>query len=164
MRDPAPRVDSKVEAVIEDTRRFLEGYVQSESWKTDADGYACDLRATMGEIAESNMPDWAKNFAILVLFEQTKKRRKKPTRPTRHYRNMALELAAARLVMQGYKPTRNDETRHRESASSIICKALELLDVEIILEKQINAIVRGASDTARHFALIRDEFGCDVLK
>jgi hypothetical protein len=31
-------------------------------------------------------------------------------------------------------------------------------------EKQINAIVRKASDIARDVARIRDEFGCDVLK
>ena len=157
MRDPAPGV---VEAAIEGTRRFLEGYVQSESWKADADGYACDLRATMDEIAESNMPDWAQHLALRVLFEQTKKRRVKPTRS---YRNMALELAAARLVLRGYAPTRNDETRHRESASSIICKALDLLDVKM-REKQINSIVHDAGVLARCFAVIRDEFGCDVLK
>jgi hypothetical protein len=159
MRDPAPRVDPEIEAVIEETRRFLEGYVKDESWKADADVFACDNRAAIDEVEASNLPDWAKNFAVYALFQQTKKR---PRKPTRHYRNSALEKAAARLVSLGYKPTRNEATR-RDSASSIIAEALRRLHMKPS-EKQINAIVRNAGDLARDAARIRDELGYDVLK
>jgi hypothetical protein len=155
MRDPVTRVDPE----IEETCRFLKGYMQSENWKADADGFAGDMRATIDAVEESNMPDWAKNFAVYALFQRTKKRRGKPTR---HYRNSVLERAAARLVTRGYKPTRNEATR-RDSASSIICEALHRLG-EKITEKQINAIVCKAGDLARDAALIRDELGIDVLK
>jgi hypothetical protein len=101
MRDPATRADPDVEA-IEDTRRLLEPYVQDASWKADPDGFACDMRATIQEVEESNLADWAMNLAVWALFEQTKKRRSKPTRS---YRDMALQLAAARLVARGYMPT-----------------------------------------------------------
>jgi hypothetical protein len=158
MRDPVSRIDP-AEAAIEDTCRFLKGYMQSETWKADPDGFACDSRAAIDEVKASNLPEWAKTFAVLALFEQTKKRRGKPTR---HYRNSALEKAAARLVMRGYKPTRNEATR-RDSASSIISEALRRLEVNIS-EKQINAIVRNAGEFARDAARIRDVLGYDVLK
>jgi hypothetical protein len=137
MRDPATRFD--VEAAIEDTRRFLEHYVQSESWKADSDNWHSPLRATAQEVKGSNLPDWAKTFARLALFEQMEKRRR-PGKPKRNYRNIALGMAASRLVKQGYKPTRNDETRNRASAASIIHKALRRLG-EKTTEKQINAVV-----------------------
>jgi hypothetical protein len=119
------------------TYRFLKGYVQSESWKADPDGSACDMRAAIDEVEASNLPEWAKNLAILALLEQTRKRRGKPTRG---YRDMAIRLAAIRLVLQGYRPTRNDVTIDTESAASIIHRALQRLG-ERLSEKSINTIV-----------------------
>src|SRR5271169_3304617 len=125
MRDPGSRVEPQSEAAIEDTCRFLKDYMESESWKADPDGFAADMRATVGVVAASNMPKWAKNFAIWALLEQTKKRRAR--KPTRHVRNDAIRQAAFRLVTRGYKPTRNDVTRDRDSAASIIHQALNRL-------------------------------------
>ena len=138
MRDPVHRFD-QVEADIEDTRRFLKGYVESETWKADPDGIAGDSRAAIAEVEVSNLPDWAKNLAILALWEQTKKRRAR--KPTRRVRDDAIRKAASRLVMtQGYKLTRNDVTRDRASAASIVHQALNRLG-EKLSEKSINAVV-----------------------
>jgi hypothetical protein len=136
MRDPVPRIDPKSEAAIEDTCRYLERYIQAESWRADPDGFASDLRATIDEIERSDLEEWAKNFAIFALLERTKKRRGKPTQ---RYRDRAIQEAAIRLVMRGYKPTRNEATL-RDSASSIIHQALRGLG-ETLQEKSINAIV-----------------------
>jgi hypothetical protein len=141
MRDPR----EPVEADIEDTRRFLKGCMESETWKADPDGYASDMRATIAEVEVSNMPDWAKHYATFAVLEQTKKRRGKPTRS---HRDDAIRRVAIKLVMQGYKPTRNDVTRDKDSASSIICQALRRLG-EKLSEKSINAIV--AKIPARSF-------------
>src|SRR5215831_6558638 len=93
MRDPVHRFD-QVEAAIEDTCQFLEGYMQSETWKADPDGFASDCRAAIDEVEASNLPDWAKTFAVVALLKQTKKRRRKPTR---HNRDDAIRRAAMRL-------------------------------------------------------------------
>jgi hypothetical protein len=137
MRNPA-RVDRKVKA-IEDTRRFLEGYMKSELWKADRDPFASVMRETIKVIERSNSPDWAKNFAAWALSEQAKKRSAKPTR---HHRDEVIGFAALRLVGRGYLPTRNDVMRHRASASSIICEALHLLG-EKTTEKRINAVLNS---------------------
>jgi hypothetical protein len=136
MRDPASRPDP-AEAAIEDTCRFLESRMESEYWRADPDGFACDMHATADEIRLSNLPDYAKHYAIFAVLEQTKKRRGKPTRS---HRDHAIRNVAIKLVMQGYKPTRNDVTRGKDSASSIICQALRRLG-EKLSEKSINAIV-----------------------
>ena len=46
----------------------------------DPDIRASDMRATADEIEASNLPDYAKHYAIFAVLEQTKKRRGKPTR------------------------------------------------------------------------------------
>jgi hypothetical protein len=149
MRDPVHRVD-QVEADIEDTRRFLKGFMESESWKADPDGRASDMHATIAEVEASNLPGWAKVFAISALLKQTKKR---PARkPTRHERDVAIREAASRLVItRGYKPTRNDVTRDTASAASIIHQALNRLG-EKLSEKSINAVVTrfGADYFIKH--------------
>ena len=141
MRDPA-------ETAIEDTCRFLERHMQSESWMADPDIRASDMRATADEIEASNLPDYAKHYAIFAVLEQTKKRRGKPTRS---HRDDAIRRVAIKLVMQGYKPTRNDVTRDKDSASSIICQALRRLG-EKLSEKSINAIVAKNSRSLLHQA------------
>jgi len=141
MRDPA-------ETAIEDTCRFLERHMQSESWMADPDIRASDMRATADEIEASNLPDYAKHYAIFAVLEATKKRRGKPTRS---HRDDAIRRVAIKLVMQGYKPTRNDVTRDKDSASSIICQALRRLG-EKLSEKSINAIVAKNSRSLLHQA------------
>jgi hypothetical protein len=148
---------NKVEAAIEETCRFLERYTQSESWKADPDGFASDMRATIEEVEGSDLPDGAKNLATWALYEQTKKRRR--GKPTRKYRNMAIQLAAMRLVTRGYRPTRNESTRGRASASSIVRQALDRLG-ETMAEKSINAVVAKACRDAAEMP----EFFRDVLK
>jgi hypothetical protein len=103
------------------------------------DGFAYDCPAAIDEVEASNLPDWAKTWAIYALSRaaQTRKRKGKPTRRNR---NEAIRSAAIKLVMRGYKPTRNDVTRDRDSASSIIHQALRRLG-EKMSEKSINAIV-----------------------
>src|SRR5262249_54445758 len=136
-----------VEADIEDTRRFLKGCMESESWKADPDGRPAFLRATIDEVEACNLPDWEKNVCIWALLEQMKKR---PARkPKRSFRDHAIREAASRLVItRGYKPTRNDATRDRDSAASIIHQALNRLG-EKMSEKSINAIVmRGGSPSS----------------
>jgi hypothetical protein len=138
MRERIHRFE-QVEADIEDTRRFLKRYVESETWKADPNGFAGDSRVAIEEVEVSNLPDWAKDFAILALWEQTKKRRAR--KPTRRVRDHAIREAASRLVItRGYKPTRNDVTRDAASAASIIHQALNRLG-EKLSEKSINAIV-----------------------
>jgi hypothetical protein len=138
MRDPASGIDSKCEAEIEDTCRFLERYMP---WRDDddvyADGFASDMRVAAAEVEASNLPPWVKNFAVVALLErQTKKRRGRPKQSTRDH---AIREAAIKLVMGGYKSTRNDTTL-RDSASSIIHQAMRRLG-EKLSEKSINAIV-----------------------
>jgi hypothetical protein len=149
-------VRTEVEADIEDTCRFFKGYMQSKSWKADPDASASDNSAAIDEVKASNLPDWAKTFAVLALLEQAKKRRGKPKRS---FRNMAIELAAMRLVLRGYMATRNDETRDKDSASSIIHQALHRLGGKMS-EKSINAVIAGACrDALKH-----PDFFRDVLK
>jgi hypothetical protein len=145
MRDPVHRVDP-IEADIEDTRRFLKGCMESETWKADPDERAAWMRTTIYAVEASNLEDWAKTFAISALLKQTEKR---PARkPTRYERDHAIREAAWRLVVtRGYKPTRNDVTRDRDSASSIIHQALNRLGEKKLAEKSINGIVmRGGAD------------------
>ena len=149
MRDPVPRVDP-VEADIEDTRRFLKGFMEYEYWNADPARYnTADIRAVM----ESNLPDRVKNSAIYALWEQTLKRRGKG-KPKRSWRDAKIRCAAVRLVILGYKPTRNDATRDRPSAASIIQQALHRLG-EKMSEKSINAVVRGLFDPGRA-EIVRD--------
>jgi hypothetical protein len=137
MRDPVRRVDP-----IEETCRFLKGCMESESWRADPDGRAYDIHAAIDEVEASNLPDWAKTTAIFALLKLTKKR---PARkPTRRNRDNAIREAAIKLVMRGYKPTRNDVTRDRDSASSIIHQALRRLG-EKMSEKSINAVMTKLS-------------------
>jgi len=144
MRDPVHRID-QVEADIEDTCRFLKGRMESETWKADPDGRASDMRAAIDEVEVSNLPDWAKTFAVSALLEQTKKRRGKPKRS---FRDHNILHAAYRLVTRGYKPTRNDVTCDRDSAASIIHQALNRLG-ENLSEKSINAVLHAGYFTKR---------------
>ena len=157
MRDPA-------ETAIEDTCRFLERHMQSESWMADPDIRASDMRATADEIEASNLPDYAKHYAIFAVLEQTKKRRGKPTRS---HRDDAIRRVAIKLVMQGYKPTRNDVTRDRASAASIIYEALRRLG-EKMSEKSINAVLHAGDFTKQKVSPVfvewlrehAPDFGC----
>ncbi len=133
MRDPTV----SVETAIEEARCLLKGHMESGPWKADPDRMAFAMRETIRDVEERDMPDYMKGRAKLGLSELAKKRRKKPTR---HYRDMAIQLVARRLRASGYALTRNDETKGHDSASSIICKALRLLD-EQLSEKQVNAIL-----------------------
>jgi hypothetical protein len=146
MREPTPtlRFDPEaamIEAAIEDTRRFLGPYVRSEAWQADppSNELMYDLREKIREVEAMDdlSAEWTKNFVIWKLLEQTKKRRRKPTR---FYRDCAIREAAGRLVLQGYEPTRNEATQ-KDSASSIIWNALRRLGERRLTEKQINSIV-----------------------
>jgi len=138
MRDPATRFDPQVEAAIEETCQFLEHHMQSEFWKADPGGLAGEMGAAIEAVEGSDLPDWAKTLATWALLQQTKKRQ---GRPKRTYRDHAIQKAAVRLVVRrGYRPTRNDQTRPRASASSIIHHALHRLG-EKMTEKRINAVV-----------------------
>jgi D-aminopeptidase len=140
MRDPASGIDPKSEVEIEDTCRFLRGYMKSKTWRADPDVFACYCRRGIEEILASSLEDWVKNLAVYALLEQTKKRRGKG-KPTRFYRNMAIGMAAIRLVLQhGYRRTRNDATEG-DSASSIIHHALRRLGEKNLSEKSINMII-----------------------
>ena len=127
------------------TRRaiFLELFRQrGDAWAADPDGYASDLGAGLEQIENSSdLEDWVKTLAWKPFQDAMKKRRHKPTRMNR---DMALYLAAKRLVAEhGISRTRNDATRDRtdrQSAGSIICEALKRLG-EPLTEKQVNAIV-----------------------
>jgi hypothetical protein len=139
MARPAPSAFDETEHLVDETRRFLKPYFEQHTWAADPDGYACDLRAVLEEIENSNMPDWAKSLAYAPILDATKKRRGKPKRASR---DMALRLAAERLTARGISPTRNEATTKQASASSIICEALKRLgDPHPPTEKQINAIV-----------------------
>ena len=140
MRDPATHIDPAVEAAIEETRRILECYVRFDYWKADPDSsLSPDIWAAIKEIAGSDLSDRTKNLAQQALFEQTKKRESKPTR---HYRDNALCVAAVNLLAQGYSLTRNEATRHTESASSIIRQALKRISPpEKMTEKRINEVL-----------------------
>jgi hypothetical protein len=139
MRDPATHIDPKVEAAIEETCRFLEIKMGYDYWERDPDSsLSPDIWAAIREIAFSNLSYRTKNVAQQALFEQTKKRSKKPTR---QFRDNALRVAADILVAQGYNPTRNEATDGWESASSIIHQALKRLGEKKLKEKQINTIV-----------------------
>jgi hypothetical protein len=138
MRDPAPHFDN--EAAIEETCRFLQGYMKSQTWRADPDVFACYCRRGIEGILASSLEDWVKNLAVYALLEQTKKRRGKG-QPTRFYRNMAIGLAAIRLVLQhGYRRTRNEATEG-DSASSIIHEALRRLGEKNLSEKSINMVI-----------------------
>ena len=165
MPDPVHRFD-QVEADIEDTRRFLKGYVESETWKADPDVRADWMRGTIYEVETSNLPDWAKKFAIEALLPQTKKRGGKG-KPKRSWRDDAILHAAYRLVTRGYKPTRNDVTRDRASAASIIYEALRRLG-EKMSEKSINAVLHAGDFTKQKVSPVfvewlrehAPDFGC----
>jgi hypothetical protein len=147
MRDPATRIDPDVEAAVEETRRFLEPYVRSPTWAADPDGLASDMGAALEVIENCEaLPDWVRLFAWRAMHPQTKRRSKKPTR---RFRNMALRMAAARLLARGYDWSRNDETRHVESASSIIHEALKRLGVKKMKEKQVTNIVLSTNPEIR---------------
>ena len=134
MRDPT----TSVEMAIEEARCLLKGHMKSKSWKGDPDRMAFAMRETVRLVEESDMPDYAKRRATLALSEQAKKRPRK--KRTLHYRDMAIQLVAARLRALGYASTRNDATKDHDFASSIICKALRLLD-DKLSEKAVNAIL-----------------------
>ena len=137
MRNPAITIDPEVEAAIEATRQILESYVQSRMWKADPDSRAIDLRNALSEIERSPLPERVKLHVRGPLVEAMKKRRGKPTL---HFRDCGITTAAIPLIERGYSPTRNDATRHKESASSIVCEALRRLN-KPMKEKQINPIV-----------------------
>jgi hypothetical protein len=134
MRDPAT-IDPEVEAAIEDTRQFLEPYVQSESWKADPAPKGAD--ALFKFEIQGKLEPAVESIVLSALREQLKRK----TKPTRNYRDTAIQIAAARLVSQGYERSRNDEMRHTESASSIICQALRRLGEKKIKERTIKDIV-----------------------
>jgi hypothetical protein len=144
MRDPAARVNH-TEADIEETCEFLKRYMP---WKKagEPDALVSYAQIAADEVEASNMPEWAKNVAIAALFRPAPKRRGRPRGSGG--RNMAINVAAIRLVTRGYLPTRNDETVRRASASSIICEALHRLG-EKITEKQINALVANLQDVVK---------------
>lgn len=152
MRDPVSRAD---ETDIEDTCRFLERYMP---WNARADDSHPDSRMAIEEVAASNLPDWAKNLSIFALLKLKHRRKGRPGPPAG--RDMAIQLAAMRLVSRGYKPTRNDATFDRASASSIIHEALQRLGETGPSEKSINGII---ADACRD-ALNHPDFFRDVLK
>jgi hypothetical protein len=164
MRNPATRFDPEVEWVIEEACRRLKPYLRSKYWNADPDGFARDTQTAINVIRASDLPDWVEYLALLALSEQTKKRRAKG-KPTRDFRNAVLRATAAYLMdWYGYRRLRNEATRHRQSAASIIAEALHRLGEKKLSEKQINAIVGDAGDVARDYAIIQKKFGFDVLK
>ena len=138
MRDPATNIDPEVEAAIEETRALLEPRVNTRSWKRDHDSHAIRLRNALLEIERSPLSKWVKLCVRGPLLKAMKKRRH--GKPTLHFRDCSIAAVAIPLLEQGYDPTRNDETRYKESASSIIREALRRLGVTMA-EKTINAIV-----------------------
>jgi hypothetical protein len=143
MRDPATRVDPEVEVAVEETRRFLEPYVRSPCWRADVDRQMITLYDAQLLIEVSLLPKWVKDSVREPLFNAMLKRKAKPTR---HYRNYNIHLAACPLVKRGYLLTRNEVTRDKQSAAAIIQKALARLGVRMS-EKQINAIVLNPPPT-----------------
>jgi hypothetical protein len=138
MRDPATIIDPAVEAAIEETRALLEPRVNTRLWKRDHDAHADRLRIVLLEIERSPLSKGVKLYVRGSLLEDMKKRRR--GKPTLHFRDASISAVAIPLLEQGYDPTRNDETRYKESASSIIREALRRLGVTME-EKTINAIV-----------------------
>jgi len=138
MRDPATNIDPEVEAAIEETRALLEPRVNTRSWKRDHDSHAIRLRNALLEIERSPLSKGVKLRVRGPLLEAMKKRRRGA--PTLHFRDCSIAAVAIPLIEQGYDPTRNDETRYKESASSLIREALRRLGVTME-EKTINAIV-----------------------
>jgi nicotinamidase-related amidase len=138
MRNPATNIDPAVEAAIEETRALLEPRVNTRSWKRDHDWHAIQLCNAFLEIEKSSLSKGAKLRVRGPLLEAMKKRRR--GKPTLHFRDSSISAVAIPLLEQGYDPTRNDETRYKESASSIIREALRRLGVTME-EKTINAIV-----------------------
>lgn len=136
MRDPATIIDPVVEAVIEETRQWLEGSVQCAHWQGDPDYGLSYLRAAIRKVEAWDSPDYLKDFAVWTLFEIWKKSRKKPTR---HWRHLSIWVAAGQLHRRGFQLTRNEATGE-DSASSIMREALRRLG-EGMTEGQINAIV-----------------------
>jgi hypothetical protein len=137
----AAQVPAK-EAAIEATREFLEPHVKSATWSADPPEGLRALRAAQDELFAKGLSQRTLRLASYGLALQLSKRR--PGKPTRLYRDSHLYLAARALIEQGYKRSRNEATVEkgsRESASSIIRKALALLDVRMT-EKQIDAIVQ----------------------
>ncbi len=143
MRDPTTRIDPEVEAAIEEARRFLEPCVSSPSWRADLDRQMITLYDAHIWIDAGSLPQWVKDCVREPLFRAMLKRKAKPTR---RYRNHSIHLAACRLNKYGYHLTRNEEPRDKESAASIIRKALARLGVRMS-EKQINAIVLNPPST-----------------
>jgi len=138
MRDPATNIDPEVEAAIEETRRLLEPRVNTRSWRGDHDSHAIELRNALLDIERSPLSERAKLCVRGPLLKAMKKRRR--GKPTLHFRDCSIAAVAIPLLEQGYDPTRNDETRYKESASSIIREALRRLGVTVA-EKTINPIV-----------------------
>ena len=137
MRDPATRIDPDVEAAIEDTRRYLEGRVTRSNWKADPPPLAGDWRVAIDVIRSS--PRLTQRQKLCVYDALFKAMRKRSSKPTRNIRDIFLAIAAGRLAPR-YRPSRNDETRDRESAGSIIREALKRLGVRMT-ERQIKDIV-----------------------
>jgi hypothetical protein len=138
MRDPATSVDPEIEAAIEETRALLEPRVNTRSWSRDHDSQAIVLRNALLEIERGPLSKWVKPCVRGPLLKAMKKRRRGA--PTLHFRDCSIAAVAIPLLEQDYNPTRNDETRYKESASSIIREALRRLGV-MMEEKRINAIV-----------------------
>ena len=138
MRDPAVRIDLEIKAAIEGTRQFLAPYVRNEYWKADPNPHVEGARWLIKTTIEGKFPPSLESVATSALLEQANNKRK--NKPTLNYRNEALQMAAGRLVSQGYDRSRNDEMRHKESASSIIHQALRRLGDETE-EKTIKDIV-----------------------
>jgi hypothetical protein len=138
MRDPARTIDPEAEAAIEETRALLEPRVSTRSWKGDHDSRAILLRNALLDIEGAALSKSVKLRVRGPLLEHMKKRRRGA--PTLHFRDCSIAAVAIPLLEQGYGPTRNDGTRYKESASSIIREALRRLGVTVA-EKTINAIV-----------------------
>jgi hypothetical protein len=140
MPDPTVSIDPEVEAAIEETRQYLKLLVKCKQWKADTEYRVWDLLDAKTEIENSSLTEKTKRLAVDELQKATLSRTKKPTR---HMRNRILCWAAKRLEPR-YLRSRNDVTRHTESASSIIQKALGRLG-ESMTEKQINDAVLKSS-------------------
>ena len=148
MRSPATLIDSKLEALIEETRRLLEPYVRTGGWKADPGSHVGPLQDALFEIyGSSSVSQRAKDEVSGPVVEAMKKRGR--GRPTRHFRDRVIAAAASRIVKQvdpsgdHYKVSRNDATRDKgdkECAASIIQKALARLD-QPMEEQEIAAIV-----------------------
>lgn len=137
MRDPATRIDDpEVEAAIEETRQFLERDVSADLWAGDQDPRHGALLKAIAEIRGSSLSEKTKLLADDLFVKAMRKRSKKPTR---RWRDFALWVAAQRLVPR-YRLSRNDETFHTQSATSIVQQALTRLGVTMT-EKQLKDIV-----------------------